>query len=130
IHWYNFRAYQKARVAGIDPFIRYRRPQDAKPGGIGKTPCPVKPQQVNQELGTLKRILEYAGSWTEEDDLYYSQLTPREEGIPRALSPEEQENWLGVSKCRENWLIVHWWSICAIDACMGTNEVDGLRIGD
>jgi hypothetical protein len=140
IHWYNMRAYQKARVSGEEPFIRYRRPQDAKPkktrsGEIvappkGKTPCPVKPQQVNQELGTLKSIKLFASCWTEEDDLYYQMLTPREEGIPRALSPEEQRIWIDVSRCRERWMVVHWWSIVAIDSCMSTNEVDGLRIGD
>lgn len=139
IHWYSMRAYQKARVGGTEPFIRYRRPQDAKPtirnGEVvappkGKTPCPVKPQQVNQELGTLKRLKEFAGCWTAEDEKYYSQLTPREDGIPRALTPEQQETWLGTSKCRERWLIVHWWCIAAIDACLAPNEIDGLRLGD
>jgi len=139
IHWEHMRAYQRARLAGYEPFFRYRRPQDAKPtvrGGVvvapakGKSPCPCKPQQVNQELATLKKLLTYAGTWTADDAKYYSQLTPREDGIPRSLTPEEQAVWLGESSGRERWLIVHWWSICAIDACMSTNEIDGLRIGD
>jgi len=139
IHWYNMRAYQHARVAGAEPFIRFRRPQDAKPtmknGEIiappkGKTPCPCKPQQVNQELGTLRTLKELSGCWTQEDELYYQQLTAQHSGIPRALTPEEQRVWIDVSRCQDRWMIVHWWSIVAIDSTMSTNEVDGLRIGD
>lgn len=137
IHWQELRAYQKARGAGAGCFVRFRRPQDAKPtvrnGEIiappkGKTPCPVKSQQINQELGTLRRILWYAGCWDPDDQKYFKNLTPEEDGAPRALTPEEQGIWLETS--RDHWETVHWWSTAAIDACMGTNEMDGLRIGD
>ena len=35
-------AYQKARFAGAEPFIRYRRPQDAKARHVGDTIIPAK----------------------------------------------------------------------------------------
>ena len=40
----HFTKYQRLRIAGAEPFIRKRRPHE-EPG-----PCPVKAQQVNQEL--------------------------------------------------------------------------------
>ncbi len=74
IHWWNMRGYQEARDAGSEPFLRYRRPQDAKPrkvkGGlelppVGKTPCRALPQQINQELDFLKRLKRLALCWTD-----------------------------------------------------------------
>src|SRR3569833_2355776 len=71
IHVGMLRGYQEARVQGLAPFIRYRRPQDAKArvvGGViipakGKTPCPASPKKVNQKLTILKMILRRAGCW-------------------------------------------------------------------
>jgi hypothetical protein len=40
----HLRKYQRARLAGEAPFIRARRPHQAP------SPCPTKPQHVNQEL--------------------------------------------------------------------------------
>lgn len=130
IHWYHMRSYQAARTAGAEPFIRFRRPQDAMEGGIGKTPCAAKPQQCNQELGTLKKLKMLSGCWTSEDEAYYEQLTPRNNEIPRALSPEEQRIWIDMGLAQERWMIVHHWSTVAIDTTMSTNEQRGLRLGD
>lgn len=138
IHWWHMRAYQEARVRGSDPFLRYRRPQDKKSHTVngvvipakGKTPCPAKPAQVNQELGLLKRLKQFALCWTEEDDRYFKQLQRDESDVPRALTPEEQARWLDISRQRERWNVVHWYSIVAFDTCASTNELRGLRIGD
>ncbi|GGH06725.1 tyrosine-type recombinase/integrase [Silvibacterium dinghuense] len=140
IHWYDLKNYQSARSTGAEPFIRYRRPQDEFPrrnrkGEIlappkGRTPCPVKPQQINQELATLHKILMYAETWSKDDQRYYRQLRAQNEGIARALTPEEQKLWLEASLSRQRWMIVHWWSVASINTCMGANELNGLRIGD
>lgn len=138
IHWFHLRAYQAARTAGTDPFIRYIRPQDAKPRVIngvqvpakGKAPSPCKPQQCNQELATLKKLKTLSGCWTAEDDAYYETLTPDNSGLPRSLTPQQQHDWLEVSAARERWAVVHHWCVVAIDATMSPNEEDGLRIGD
>lgn len=138
IHWHHMRAYQAARVRGDAPFLRYRRPQDAKPrmvNGVllpakGKTPCPCKPQQANQETGFLKRLKTIAGCWTAEDETYFEDMQAEESDVPRALTPDEQTRWIDLSRCRERWNLVHWYSLVAFDTCCSTNELRGLRVGD
>ena len=68
IHWYNMRAYQQARVTGDPIFTRKRRPHEDPACG------PVKPQQANQEMAMLKRLMVKAGCWTQEDDQYFEYL--------------------------------------------------------
>lgn len=139
IHLGHLRQYQEARFSGAEPFVRYRRPQDAKPrtlkGGtvlppIGKQPCPAKPKQINQELCILKMILRRAGCWTEEMDEFYERLDEGISDIPRALTPEEQGRWLDVARMKERWWVVWWYSELALATSMGTNEMRSLRIGD
>jgi site-specific recombinase XerD len=124
IHWYHMRGYQEARVAGEPPFIRRRRPHE-QPG-----PCPVKPQQVNQELSFLKRLKKLGLCWTAEDDRFYMELQEEESDVQRALSPEEQAHWLDTSRARPRWELIHWYSIAAFDTVTSTNEMRGLRLGD
>ncbi len=140
IHEGTFRAYQIARVNGAPPFVRYRRPQDAKPHKVngewipakGKTPCPVKPAQCNQELGKLVTIMRYAGAWTPELQFFWKhrQLQEDQDDIPRALTPAEQETWLLTSQGRQRWERVYWYSLLAFDTLAAPNEMRGLRIGD
>jgi hypothetical protein len=134
----NLEAYQSARLQGDAPFIRYRRPQDAKNKmrdgvvipAIGKTPCPVKPKKVNQELGLLMRLMKRANCWTNELEECYQPLLDDEEEIPRALCQEQQRLWLEVSRGQDRWNVVHWYSILAFETCLSTDEIRGLRIGD
>ena len=139
IHLGHLREYQEARISGAEPFLRYRRPQDAKPkylkGGqilppVGKQPCPARPKQVNQELGVLKMILRRGGCWTEEQDEFYERLEEEIADIPRALSAEEQRRWLDIASLKERWWVVRWYSELAFGTSMGTNEMRSLRIGD
>ena len=131
-------AYQKARFAGAEPFIRYRRPQDAKARQVGDTiipakgvtPCPAKPKKVNQELGTLIRILKRTGLWTEQHSDLYQQLPEDIAEIPRALAPEEQHRWLEAAMSHPRWQVVFWYSLLAFDTCMSTNEIRSLRLQD
>lgn len=138
IHLGHFATYQRARLVGADPFIRYRRPQDAKDkmvGGVlvpakGKTPCPAKSKKVNQELGLLKHILQRANCWTGEMEEAYEPLLDDEDEVPRALTPEQQAKWLDVSRLKSDWDTVHLYSIAVFGTCLATNEIRGLRLGD
>lgn len=139
IRFEHLAAYQAARVQGAEPFIRYRRPQDAKPqtkNGIiipakGKTPCPAKPKKVKQELGLLIHIMKRANCWTGEmEELYQPLLDEEEDDVPRALSNEEQRTWLDVSRMKQQWNVVYWYSLLAFGSCMSTDEIRGLRLGD
>lgn len=138
ICWHNMLAYQRARVAGAPPFVRFRRPQDAKERKVGdqvlppkgKTPCPCKPQQCNQELAFLKRLKILAGCWTREDGLYYRELQEDEGDLQRALTPEEQSLWLDMARSNERWSLIYFWSVVAFDTTMSTNELRGLRLCD
>ncbi|MFT4112378.1 tyrosine-type recombinase/integrase [Silvibacterium sp.] len=132
--------YQRLRVSGEEPFVRYRRPQDAMPrknraGEIiapakGKTPCPVKPMQVNQELMLVTTILRDVGLWPEERSRLYEPLILSISEMPRALSRQEQQRWLNTARSQTRWHLVYWYSLLAFDTCMGTNEIRGLRLGD
>lgn len=124
IHWYTIKAYQEARVAGAEPFIRKRRPFE-EPG-----PCKAKASKANQEVRLLKRVMRRANAWTGEDEEFFEELQEDENEIPRALTPEEQRHWLDISRLRERWMVVHWYSLVAFDTTMSTNEMRGLRIGD
>lgn len=131
-------AYQDARVNGSEPFIRYRRPQDAKDrvkdGELipakGRTSCPVKPKKVNQELGLLRLLMVRAKCWSEDLEDLYEPLLDDEAEVPRALSPEEQQRWLATSYSSARWNVVHWYSLLAFNTCMSTDEIRGLRLGD
>jgi integrase len=50
--------------------------------------------------------------------------------MPRALTLEEEERWLKASLENKDHLLVHWYSVLALDTCMSTNEIRSLRIGD
>lgn len=139
IHAGHFREYQRARSRGDEPFVRFRRPQDAMsrtlPNGTvlppkGKTPCPAKPKKINQELGLLKSIMQRAGCWGAELEQYHQPLLDDQDEIPRSLTPHEQKLWLEVSRMSPKWNIVYWYSILAFDTCMSTDELRGLRLGD
>lgn len=134
----HLRKYQNARVAGDPPFIRLRRPHDGKAKVIngttvppkGPTPCPCKPQKVNQEMNQLIRILKRAKLWSEENRDLFEHLMEEESEMPRALRLEEQNRWLQAARSHPRWNIVHWYSVLAFNTCMGTNEIRSLRIGD
>lgn len=131
------RAYQDARVAGTEPFIRYRRPHDAKErivNGIvipakGKTSCPANPAKIKQELNFLIRILKRGGAWTKEHEDFRHFLVPKSD-LPRALTPKQQLVWLECARSRERWERVYWWSLVAFDTLASPNELRLLRVGD
>lgn len=138
IKWWNLKAYQVARLEGREPFIRFRRPQDAKPRMIngvvipakGKTSCPTKAAHVNQELCLLCSVLRRAGAWTGELEENYEELEEGWPEIPPALAPEQQKLWLNISRMKPRWEIVFLYSIVAFDLTCSTNEMRSFRLGD
>ena len=138
IHLGHLREYQMARVEGRAPFVRYRRPQDAKDrllNGVripanGKTACPAKPAQVNKELCLLKMILRRALAWTPQMEEFHADLDTASPEQPRALTPEEQARWLGTARSTERWALIYWYSLLAFDSTCSTDELRALRIGD
>lgn len=140
IHEGNLREYQRARLMGSEPFLRYRRPQDAKERRVGslrlpakgKTSCPVKPKKVNQELAVLRRILMEGCVWTPQLENVYKRMRLLEEESEqqRALERDEQDLWLRTAAEKAHWKVVHWYSLLGIGATLSTNELRYLRIGD
>lgn len=138
IDWSDLRAYQEARLAGAEPFIRYRRPQDAKERRvgdtvlppIGKRPCPVKPQQVNQETRLIKKLKVLSGCWTPDDQAYFEDLQEEESDVQRALEPDEQQHWINTAASSERWKMVLWWSIISFDLICSPGELRGQQIGN
>jgi site-specific recombinase XerD len=139
IHVADIVGYQDARKNGAEPFIRFRRPQDARPRWVGdvevpakgKTSCPVKPKKVNQELGLLQMVMKHAGAWTAELDEHYALLVEEDEDeVPRALTPEEQEHWLLTAQACEDTQVIFWYSLVAFETLNSTDEMRGYRIGD
>jgi integrase len=134
----HIRKYQQVRGLGEAPFVRYRRPQDAKPRVVkgveipakGETPCPTKPQHVNQELGVLRTIMRRALVWDRTLDDYYEELEDAPNEIPRALTKAQQRKWLEVSGSRLRWHLIHWYSVLAFATCMSTNEIRALKLSD
>lgn len=139
IRWFHMKAYQKARRRGDPPFLRYRRPQDArekhlKDGTVipakGKTPCAAKPQQVNQEMDFLKRLKFLGDCWTDEDRKYYRSLQEEESDVPRAATPEQQMHWLDAARGEPDLMVIFYYSLVAFDTCCSPNELQRLRLGD
>ena len=120
----HLRAYQLARLQGAEPFVRARRPQEAP------APCPCKAAQVNQEMCFFRAVLRRAGAWTSALDGSYMELREEQAEVPRALSAQEQMQWLTVARRQPRWQLVLWYSLLAFDTGMSTNELRGLRIGD
>lgn len=136
IHWYNMRAYQEARLAGAEPFLRYRRPQDAKSRTVngvvippkGKTPCTAKAKQVNQELRLVKKLKILSGCWTPEDEKYFEQLQEEESDDDRALTPEQHQLWLDACNSDQRWETVLWWSLVSFDLICSPGELRGVQL--
>ena len=130
--------YQDARAAGAPPFIRYRRPQDAKDRmvngvlvpAVGKTSSPAHPAKIKQELNFLIRIMKRSGAWTKHHEEFFRHLIVPNNQLPRALTPNQQEVWLETARSRERWQRVYWYSLLAFDTIASPNELRLLRIGD
>lgn len=126
IHPGHIRAYQHARLQGSEPFIRRRRPHEP----LG--PCPAGPLMIKHELMFLKMVMTRAGAWTEELQLQhkYEPIRYDPPDVPRALSPDEQNTWIEVSRLKKRWEVVHHFSVLAITCCTNPKELYSARLGN
>lgn len=122
----HLRSYQKARLAGSEPFIRKRRPNS----GEEPRPLPASARKVNQDLATLRLILKRANCWTSELEQHVEPLEEEVFDIPPALSIEQQQLWLDIADSKEDWKLVYWYSILAFETAMTTDEMRAIRLGD
>ncbi|GGA79449.1 hypothetical protein GCM10011507_33370 [Edaphobacter acidisoli] len=95
--------------------------------------------RIRKEVGMLLRMLREAGVWQEGDgkpgrryrgDDDFQLVSAVESDIQRALTPEEQYRWLEVAGSKNRWQFIYQYSIVALQTCMSTNELRGLRIDD
>jgi integrase len=124
IHAGYIRAYQHARLNGTEPFIRRRRPHEEP------KPSPCGPIIVNHELTFLKMVMSRAEAWTPGLEKDYEPLRFDQADVPRALSPDEQNVWLEISKLKERWAVVHYYSVLAFATCINPNELYTAKIGN
>jgi integrase len=88
------------------------------------------PNKINAELGLLLRIMKLGDAYSSVIESYYEELQADECEIPKALSQEEQERFLGVAASRPEWAIVHWYSLLAVHIAFSSDELRTLRQGD
>jgi integrase len=86
--------------------------------------------KINQELGTLLRIMKRARAWTPDLQECYEPLQHEEPDIPHAMTPEEQKKFLNVASSREEWQFVYYYALLALATSASNCEMRGLRIGD
>ena len=86
--------------------------------------------KINQELGTLLRIMKRARAWTTKLEGCYEPLQHEEADIARAMTPEEQKRFLDVASSREEWHFVYHYALLALATSATNCEMRGLHIGD
>jgi integrase len=91
---------------------------------------PVNSVKINQELGTLQRILKRAGLWGIEFDECYQPLQVIPSDVPRAMSQEEQTYFLEVAASRLEWELAYKYCLVALETGMTNCEMRGLHISD
>ena len=88
------------------------------------------PNKINQELGTLVRIMRRARAWSDNLEECYEPLQREEPDIARAMSPEEQKQFLEVAASRDEWSFVYHYSLLALATSASNCELRGVKIGD
>jgi integrase len=86
--------------------------------------------KINAELGLVLRILKLGEAYSSTIESYYVSLQEDECEIPKALSQEEQDRFLGIAASRPEWAIVHWYSLLAVHIAFSSDELRTLRQGD
>lgn len=125
IHAGHLRAYQHARISGLEPFIRKRRPHEKEASS-----CPAGPVKCNHELTFLKMVMSRAGAWTPDLQKDYEPFRIEEPDVPRALNPDEQCAWLEVSRLKKRWELVHLYSVFAFGTCCNPKELITAKLGN
>jgi integrase len=116
IHAGHLHEYQRARAC-CDP-------------ACGAWAAPAGANLIRKEVGLVIRILKAADCWSAHFEETFRALPGRESDVGRALTPAEQDRLLRAAASREEWRLVYWWSILALQSTMSTNELRHLHRGD
>lgn len=125
IHMGHIAEYQRRRSVG-DGFTRVIGNRK----GAEPVASPAAALKINSEIGVLKKLMKMAGAWTPQLEAYYTPFQVEDTDIPRALSPDEQERFLGVAATNPDWQVVWWYSIVALHLTFSSDEMRTIRIGD
>jgi integrase len=116
IHAGHLREYQRARAVHDKSCGAWKKPAGAN--------------LIRKEIQTVVRVMKAAGAWGKHHEDAFEPLAQVESDVMRAMSPEEQHAWLHTASSREEWRIVYWWSLIALQTTAATNEMRALRLGD
>lgn len=121
----NLKGYQRARALNL---VRIR----GESGPVDTHPWEQQAgaNLIKKEVGTVVRVMRAAGAWTPAHEENFEPLQVVNADVQRALLPDEQHRWLRAAGSRENWRLVYWWSIAALQTTAATNEMRALRLGD
>lgn len=117
----NLNGYQEARLTA-DGYTRfYGKREVSSPAGAIK---------INSEISLLKRLMQMAGCWGPEHEMYYAPFQQTESDIQKALSPEEQEQFLKTAATLPRWYPVWWYGLVALHLTFSSDEMRTIRLGD
>jgi integrase len=86
--------------------------------------------KVNAETGLVLRIMKLGEAYTPTIEKYFVTLRVDECEIPKALTPDEQDRFLGVAKDLPGCELVYWYSLVALHVAFSSDELRTLRQGD
>jgi integrase len=79
----------------LGEYQRWRGLSDAVHGRVGSS-------LINHELGALAQILKLAGLWVFISN-YYERLPEKDSGIPKVLTPEEEDRFFRFAASKPRW---------------------------
>lgn len=121
IHIGHIVEYQRARAEGTGYTRMLGKVEVVSPAGAGK---------INAEMSLLRRLMLLAGAWTPEIEKFYRPYQVPDNDVQRALSAEEQENFLQVAASRPEWHVVWWYSLVGAHTTFSSDEMRTIRQGD
>lgn len=117
----------------IGHIIEYRRERQAARMVIGadgkERHVSVGPSHINQEVSTLKQILDRAGLWVPIAKHYKPMPLPRS-GVGQRLEREELQYFFEVAERRPRWKIAYLVALASVNTAAGPGEIMSLRLGD
>jgi integrase len=117
----------KIHAGHLHEYQRARAICDKK---CGDWAAPAGANLIRKEIGTVIRVLRAAGAWSTHLEAAFRPLKQVGSDVGQAMTPAEQERFLRVAASREEWRVLYWWTIVALQTTASTNELRCLRRGD
>lgn len=121
IHVGHLKEYQAARLAGDGYTRKYGEREVVSTAG---------PTKINSEIALLKRLMQMSQCWTPELEMYYLPFQQMDPDVQKALSPEEQSNFVMAAAANPRWHPVWWYALVAMHLTFSSDEMRTLRLGD